>query len=130
MGLDNGVVVKKNDKTAGIEDRLSALFDEDKYSNEYHVVYYRKCYNIRNEILYIINHRFDEEYEFSLDIEDVEQIIEYLSSLNYDNWEDSGQSIWEWNEMEEHIKRDIDNLNILVGLMQEHDLDVMFYDSY
>lgn len=94
------------------------------------MVYYRKCYNIRNEILYIINHRFDEEYEFALDVEDVEQIIEYLSSLNADNWEDSGQSIWEWNEMEEQIGRDIDNLNMLVELMQAHDLDVIFYDSY
>lgn len=128
MGLDNGVVIKKNDKTEMLEDKLNALFEDD--GNEYSVVYYRKCYNIRNEILYIINHRFDEEYEFAIDIEDVEQIIEYLQSLNADNWEDSGQSVWEWDEMEENIKRDIENLNVLVDLMREYDIDVVFYDSY
>lgn len=128
--MDNSIVIKKNDKTACIEDKLSALFEEDTYCKCYSVCYYRKCWNIRNEILYIINHRFDEEYEFNLDVEDVEQIIEYLNSLNSDNWEDSGQSIWEWNEIEEQISRDIENLNTLVELMREHDLDVMFYDSY
>lgn len=92
--------------------------------------YYRKCWNIRNEILYIINHRFDEEYEFSLDVEDVEHIIEYLSSLNADNWEDSGQSIWTWHEMEDRVKQDVENLEMLVELMYEHELDVVFYDSY
>ena len=94
------------------------------------MTYYRKCYNIRNEILYIINHRFDEEYEYSLDLEDIEQIIEYLSSLNADNWEDSGSSIWDWKEMEDHIKQDVENLEMLVELMQDHDMDVVFYDSY
>lgn len=130
MGLDNGVVIVKNDKTSAIEDKLSALFDEYTYGQEYDVCTWRKCWNIRNEILYIINHRFDEEYEFCLDVEDVEQIIEFLSSLNADTWTDSGSSIWDWDEMEEHIQQDIENLNVLVELMQEYDLDVKFYDSY
>lgn len=128
IGLDNGVVIKKNDKTEAIEGRLCDIFEDD--GSEYSVTYYRKCYNIRNEILYIINHRFDEEYEYSLDLEDIEQIIEYLSSLNADNWEDSGSSIWDWKEMEDHIKQDVENLEMLVELMQDHDMDVVFYDSY
>lgn len=130
MGLDSGVIIKKNDKTEAVDDKLSALFEEYTHGQYYDVCYWRKCYNLRNEILYIIGHRFDEEYEFGLDVEDVEQIIEYLSSINEDNWEDSGQSIWEWNEMEEHIQNDIENLNALVELMNEHDMDVVFYDSY
>ena len=128
MGLDNSIVITKNDKTATIDDKMSALFEDD--GNEYCVVYYRKCWNIRNEILYIINHRFDEEYEFALDAEDVEQIIEYLQSLSADTWNDSGSSIWDWDEMEEHIQQDIENLSALAELMHEHDIDVVFYDSY
>lgn len=128
MGLDNGIVIKKNGKTAAVEDKLSALFEE--YVDAWDVCYWRKCWNLRNEILYIINHRFDADEEFSLDVEDVEQIIEYLGSLSADTWNDSGDSIWDWDEMEEHIQQDIDNLNMLVELMQEYDLDVKFYDSY
>ena len=128
MGLDNNIVIKKNDKTVGVEDKLASMFEE--YREEYSVVYWRKCWNIRNEILYIINHRYDEEYEFSLDVEDVEQIVEFLSSLDADTWTDSGQSIWEWEDMEDHIQQDIENLNALVELMREYDLDVKFYDSY
>ena len=130
MGLDNGIVIKKNEKTSAIEDKFGALFDERTYNDEYDVCYWRKCWNIRNEILYIINHRFEEEYEFSLDVEDVEQIIEFLGSLDADTWTDSGSSIWDWDEMEEHVQQDIENLNALVELMQEYDLDVKFYDSY
>ena len=128
MGLDNSIVIKKNDKTAAIDYKLSELFEDD--SSEYCVVYYRKCWNVRNEILYIINHRYDEEYEFTIDVEDVEQIIEYLKSLDADTWNDSGPSIWEWEDMEEHVQQDIENLEKLVELMQEYDLDVVFYDSY
>lgn len=128
MGLDNSIVIKKNGKTEAIDDKLSALFEDD--GSEYCAVYYRKCWNIRNEILYIINHRYDEEYEFELDIEDVEQIIEYLQSLSADTWNDSGWSIWDWDEMEEHIVQDIENLESLAEIMREHDIDVVFYDSY
>ena len=130
MGLDNGIIIKKNDKTACIDSKLCVLFDELTHSDEYEVCYWRKCWNIRNEILYIINHRYDEEYEFSLDVEDVEQIVEFLSSLDADTWTDSGPSIWDWDETEEHIQQDIENLNVLIELMQEYDLDVKFYDSY
>jgi hypothetical protein len=126
--LDNGVVIKKNDKTANIEDKLASMFEEHR--NEHSVTYWRKCWNIRNEILYIINRRYDEEYEYALDVECVEQIIEYLQSLDADTWNDSGPSLWDWDEMEEHIRIDIENLSMLVELMYEHDLDVVFYDSY
>ena len=130
MGLDNGIVIKKNDHTAAIDAKLVDLFEELTYSEEYEVCYWRKCYNLRNEILYIINRKFDEEYEYRLNAEDVEQIIEYLQSLDADTWNDSGPSLWEWEEMEEHILQDINNLSTLVELMKEYDLDVVFYDSY
>ena len=126
--MDNGVVIKKNDKTVNIEDKLANTFEE--YRTEYSVTYWRKCWNLRNEILYIINHRYDEEFEYALDAEDVEQIIEYLQSLDSDTWNDSGASLWDWEEMEEHIQQDIDSLSVLAELMQEYDLDVVFYDSY
>ena len=126
--MDNGIVIKKNDKTVNIEDKLANTFEE--YRTEYSVTYWRKCWNLRNEILYIINHRYDEEFEYALDAECVEQIIEYLRSLDADTWNDSGDSLWDWEEMEEHIRQDIENLSVLVEFMQEYDLDVVFYDSY
>ena len=126
--MDNGILVKKNDKTVGIEDELARVFEENR--TYYSVTYWRKCYNIRNEILYIINHRYDEDYEYVLDEECVDQIIEYLQSLDADTWNDSGHSLWDWEEMEEQIRRDIENLCALSCLMQSHDVDVVFYDSY
>lgn len=68
--------------------------------------------------------------------ENIEQIIELLQSYNDDNWEDGGSCIWEFTSEEEgwsyseHIKQDIESLQLLLQLMNKYDLEVYFYDSY
>lgn len=66
--------------------------------------------------------------------EDVDKTIELLKTYNADNWEDGGSCIWEFDDEEwpysEHIKRDIECLQLLRQLMDKYELEVYFYDSY
>lgn len=135
MGLDNGIQVRRTPDTNKIEELkvFNQSYDEElKY--DFEVVYYRKCWNVRNDILYIIGKRWSDEYEFALTVENIDQIIELLQSYNAENWDESGGSIWEWDDKEwpysEKIKRDIENLRLLRKLMDKYDLEVYFYDSY
>ena len=132
MGLDNGIEVRRNDYTRSIPElwQFELEFDKDNFE----VCYWRKCWNIRNDILWIIGERFGDQYEYNLDKKDVDQIIKLLESYNADNFEDSGSCIWDWNDEEypysEKIRQDIENLKVLRGLMDKYELEVYFYDSY
>jgi hypothetical protein len=131
MGLDNGIEIKRNEKSMNIYDKLQR-FESDwckKYGYNFEVCYYRKCWNIRARIFECLTNGFDNS-SISVTREDIPNIIAMLKSLNADNWNDYGSSIWEFEEQEPHIKRHIENLEYLYELMAEHDLDVYFYDSY
>lgn len=135
MGLDNGICVKRTPFTNQIEELKVFNYNWDKelkYDPE--IVYYRKCWNVRNDILYIIGQRWTDEYEVSLTPVDIDNIIELLQSYNKDNWQESGGSIWEWDDGEwsysKKIKQDIEKLRLLRKLMDKYNLEVYFYDSY
>ena len=125
MGLDNGITVKRTAQTENISEMR--LFEDDyvrKYKCDYEVCYWRKCWNIRNKILDVV-------YPWEpLSVEDIDKIIEVLKSFTTDNWEDEGSSIWCFDNMEETLRDQINNLGVLKRLMQEHELEVYFYDSY
>lgn len=128
MGLDNGIQVKRNLYTNSIEDLK--VFEEtwDKeHKWDFEICYWRKCWNIRNDILWVLNSRFDDQYEFQLTYEDIDNIISILLSYNEDNW---GNSIWTFEEMVEHLQQDVENLKLLQDLMKTYNLEVYFYDSY
>lgn len=135
MGLDNGIQVRRTHATNKIEELkvFNQSYDKElKY--DFEVVYYRKCWNVRNDILYIIGKRWTDEWEFPLTVENIDQIIALLQSYNAENWEESGGSIWEWDDGEwsysEKIQRDIEKLQLLRKLMDKYDMEVYFYDSY
>lgn len=98
---------------------------------DFEVCYWRKCWGLRNDVLYLLGQRFVDKYEFDLSKSDVENIIKLLESYDAESW--SG-SIWDWDNEEypysEKIQRDIENLKILRELMDKYDLEVYFYDSY
>ena len=95
-----------------------------KYKYDYEPCYWRKCWNIRNKILEIV-------YAWEpLSVDDIDHIIEVLRSFTADNWEDEGSCIWEFDEHEENLRNQIQRLGVLRRLMQEHELEVYFYDSY
>ena len=135
MGLDNGICIKRTLETNKIVELQMFNLDYDKeLKDDFEVCYWRKCYGLRNDILCIIGKRwYPDEYEFKLTKNDIDNIIKLLGSYNEETWVDS---IWEWTSDEdgwsysEHIKRDIEDLKILRELMDKHDLEVYFYDSY
>lgn len=100
---------------------------------DFEAAYWRKCYGLRNDILYLIGKRWSDEWKFTLSKNDVDNIIELLGSYNAETW---GDSIWEWTSdvagwsYSEYIKENIENLKLLRQLMDKYELEVYFYDSY
>ena len=135
MGLDNGVEIRRNEHTSSILElrRFEPEYDKN-HEYDFEICYWRKCWNVRNDILWIIGERFGDQYEYNLNKEDVDQIIKLFESYNADNLEDSGSCIWDWDDEEypysEKIQQDTENLKILRRLMDKYELDVYFYDSY
>ena len=135
MGLDNGIEIRRTPATNKIEELKVFNRSWDKeLEYDFEITYWRKCWNIRNDILYIIGERWNYGLEFNLTPIDIDHIIELLKSYNEENWEESGGSIWMWNDGEwsysEKIKQDIENLKLLRKLMDKYDMEVYFYDSY
>ena len=135
MGLDNSIEIKRNVYTNSIPELRQFELEYDKaYEYDFEICYWRKCWNIRNDILWIIGERLSDKYEYTLDKEDIDQIIKLLESYNADNFEDSGGCIWDWDDEEypysEKIQQDIASLKVLRQLMDKYELEVYFYDSY
>ena len=135
MGLDNSIEIKRNAYTNSIPELRQFELECDKaHEYDFEVCAWRKCWNIRNDILWIIGERFGDQYEYVLPKEDIDQIIKLLESYNADNFEDSGGYIWDWDDEEypysEKIQQDIASLKVLRQLMDKYELEVYFYDSY
>ena len=135
LGLDNGISIRRNTYTESIceLERFDSEFRK-RLKCDFEICYWRKCWNIRNDILSILTERTQDQYEIPLSKENVEQIIELLESYNSDNFEDNGSCIWDWDDEKypysEKIQQDIERLKVLRTLMDEFDLYVYFYDSY
>ena len=135
MGLDNGICVKKNALTQLIN-LNNTFIDSNDNNNEIEIVYWRKCWGLRNDIMEYLTkkHNVNEDnYSFNLEAGDVKQIIEILISW-YDKkkWNSESQSIWTWEEIKGNLLNSIGNLSYLLGKMEDypHGFIVYFYDSY
>lgn len=140
MGLDNGITIKKTNKTERIGlDRFYNL--EYDGSDSLEVCYWRKCWGLRNDIINYLSQVYGtstEEYEWTLDRADIFNIIEIIKSWrNKKKWNAEGESIWTYKEMKEHLIKDIENLTYLYAKMESHyhdfledEIKVVFYDSY
>ena len=77
-----------------------------------------------------------DECRYPMTKKDVDKTIGLLKSYNVNNWTDGGSCIWEFVSDEngwsysEHIKQDIESLQLLRKLMDKYELEVYFYDSY
>ena len=135
MGLDNGIQIKRNTSTNSIPElKQFELAYDNKYQFDFEICYWRKCYNIRNMIMDVVESARDNDNSDILTTTDIEKIIHGLQSFNSANWQENGGSIWDWDDEEypysEKIQRDIENLKNLQTLMEKYDLEVYFYDSY
>ena len=135
MGLDNGIQIKRNTSTNSIPElKQFELSYDNKHQFDFEICYWRKCYNIRNMVMDVVEGARDNDNSDILTTTDIEKIIHGLQSFNSANWQENGGSIWDWDDEEypysEKIQRDIENLKKLQTLMEKSDLEVYFYDSY
>ena len=130
MGLDNGVCVKRNEKSMNIYSKLQQFEEswDKEHKYDFEMAYWRKCWNVRHLIIMCLDNFMDNGYT-PIKRDDLSKIISTLQSLNAKTW-DEGSSIWTWDEQKPHMKRYIKNLKYLYKLMCIYDLDVYFYDSY
>lgn len=135
MGLDNGILIKcksKEEAQSIIDEASTHLNSLNLYDKNVEVCYWRKCWNIRREIISVLHMNKDEVYH-TIDLEDIKPIIKRLSKfLDKETWDnDDDGSIWEFEEYRESILWDILNLSWLYYYKMEHpEIEIEFYDSY
>lgn len=135
MGLDNGIIIKcksKEEAQSIIDDAATHLNSLELDNTKVEVCYWRKCWNIRREILEVL-HSKDDRLVYTIDIEDIKPIIKRLYKfLDKETWEnDDDGSIWEFEDYRESILWDILNLSWLYHYKMEHpEIEIYFYDSY
>lgn len=105
---------------------------EDQNNYDYEVLYWRKCWNVRAEILSYLE-ASDDEYEWTLSLMDLQDICKILKKIyTKENWDES-QSIWSWDEIKETY---IENLRYACRVLKwlntkpEGSYRLYFYDSY
>ena len=129
MGLDNGIVVKNVNKKD--VPNFVILPPDYRTDNEFEIVYWRKCWGIRNIILDTL-HGYDSDYT-SIDAEDIPAIIRQLYKFcSKEYWDENAESIWEFEEaIDTMVIQAIINLKWLYSYMLEHpEVTCYFYDSY
>ena len=137
LGLDNGIYVKSNKRKITREMLPSSIiypFEKD-YSGNVEIVYWRKCWGMRNEVMNSFGwHSSDpEQYIFDIDThEQVLRLIEIIASwINEDRWNEEADSIWDYDEMREILIQNIVNLSMIYIFMATNpDIYLEFYDSY
>ena len=154
MGLDNGVEITYNigllegEKITNFsvpyalrENSMSMYVyaNENETLLESEVVYWRKWWGCRNEVVRYLNNKYNMDgntWRWKLDTEDCRAIINILYEFDDpDAWLEDGQSIWDYNDDNIHgqIQGDIQALKNIIALMDKKDprlVKVEFYDSY
>lgn len=155
MGLDNGInIYIKNDKKY---QQLKNLYNLNSYSylidkNGFEVLYWRKCWNVRNLVGEILAERSDTTYagdpsmldaELSLDC--FEAILNRLREELYsvEGWREYNNSIWDWVDIDEdgeshgvadnywyHLTKAYQVLEFLRFNCTPDEYVIEFYDSY
>ena len=96
------------------------------------VAYWRKCWNVRAEILSYLQ-ADDDEYEWTLGLMDLQDICKILKKLyTKANWDES-QSIWSWDEIKKNYPANLKYARKVLkwlGTKPEGSYQLYFYDSY
>ena len=129
MGLDNGFILRTEsavDAPAFVE-----LFDYEFKDNEVEVVYWRKCWGLRDAVLKVL-HAGDADYHIDVAAEDIPAIIRAIKPFfNKEYWDENADSIWEYVEFFDNLVQTVFNLYWLQSYLMEHpDASCYFYDSY
>lgn len=137
MGLDNGIYIKSNKRKITREDLpviITYPFEKD-YNNNVEIIYWRKCWGLRNDVMNTFGWRFASEEQYIFEIDKPEQVLQFIelisSWLNEEKWQEEGDSIWDYNEIRETLIQNIINLAVIYMYMIMYpDVYLEFYDSY
>lgn len=133
MGLDNGLILHNKEKIKFPDEVRICDWWESSGCYHYSLCYWRKCWNIRHEMAQIISAPLDYVAKYNLDITEVKNLWRAINELNSKRaWENS-DSFWSYDEMRDHLDRDLLALEWLIHFMRTHkeeDYAVEFYDSY
>lgn len=139
MGLNNGIRVSA--KTMVGENFLNnfgSYYNITEHQGEYELADWRKCWNIRNEILDAFSQQSKDDYGIILKISDLFKIKKIVTFfLDQETWDNTyyGSSIWTW---EESLPNNAQIIFILTKFLEEieedditdKDIKIEFYDSY
>ena len=141
MGLDNGLILHSKepiDFPREIIDYIDKLpvdaHTARTFPYKYELCYWRKCWNLRREIGHALGAANVEYVDKSwLTISDVKNIWHAINQLSSRRVWESGDSIWSWSEIKDHLARDLLIIDWLIYFMRQHEESeymVEFYDSY
>ena len=137
MGLDNGLTLYTREPIEIPEDfRFDFSIENEPLKYSYEILYFRKCWNIRREVVRALNADYEYCGKAWLTIDEVKKIWWAINEINHENVWESGSSIWTYDEIKDNLDRSLLALEWLIGFMREHVGDktpfymVEFYDSY
>lgn len=137
MGLENGLVLHTREPIE-IPEEIWADFSigEGPLKYSYELLYFRKCWNIRREVVRALNADYEYCGKAWLTIDEIKKIWWAISEVNHKGaWEDN-ESIWTWDEIKDRLDHSLLALEWLVKFMRQHVGEkkpfymVEFYDSY
>lgn len=138
MGLDNGVMFKIKNKEAFGEIPVWIKREawEEEHNYDYEILYWRKCWNVRQEILTYLA-ADDDEYEWNLDLNDMKNIIKILKGMYKEGpWSadyEYSMTIWDWDEVKYNYPRNLRYAKRVMRWLATKPIDsytIYFYDSY
>ena len=108
---------------------------ETDYNGEVEIVYHRKDWGWRNEIMNTFGWRAVAVNEYCFEINTPDEVLTLIDItagwLDKERWENYGDSIWSYDEAHKHLVQDIVNFALIMAFMQSNpDVYIEFYDSY
>lgn len=130
MGLDNGITIKFTKPLKSIPLFLKNIseYDKDDSIGEYEICYWRKCWNIRREIIAALNDHNNINFKA---LDEIYTILTNFQSRKY--WNENHDSIWEYDEIKHTLRTQRKRLKQLKNFLKRNpDLEckIYFYDSY
>lgn len=131
MGLDNGLLVK-GIKKKDVPSWVMLPLDWNNKREEQELLYFRKCWGIRSEILTKLHCTEPNDSKIKVDTEDILPLAKILMNyLDKEYYDDNADSIWEYDEYKNYIQQSIMNLVWLRVYMDAHpEVECYFYDSW
>lgn len=137
MGLENGLILHTREPIEIPEEiEVDFSIEEGPLKFSYELLYFRKCWNIRREVVRALNADYEYCGKAWLTIDEVKKIWWAISEVNHKGAWDDNDSIWTWDEIKDRLDHSLLALEWLVKFMRQYVGEkepfymVEFYDSY